>query len=214
MDRDKILNRFDELGNRFKTLPTQRNEGVRGHHFHGVDWLSWATSAQHLIFSVFGENSIHAKNINKAVADCNGYDYEFELVCAVFLSAHDDFKGGYLISVEKSISGEIFGDFIGMARAALSEGHKNVAAVLAAAALEDAIKRFCISKEIDVQGKSLQDLVNAMKSKSLLSGSKKSLLDSMPRIRDNAMHAHWDKITEADIGAMIGFLDQFLISEF
>jgi hypothetical protein len=162
----------------------------------------------------FGENSVYAKNMNKAVETCVGEDFQVQSLLAVFLSAQDDFKGGYLFNVEKSVSGEIFGDFVGTARVALSEGHKNVAAVLAAAALEDAIKRYCKNNEIDVNEKSLQDLVNAMKSKSLLSGSKKSLLDSMPRIRDNAMHANWDKITDVDIGAMIGFLDQFLISEF
>jgi hypothetical protein len=214
MDKDKILGRFEELSNKFKLLPkTPTYERTYSYYSNG-DWLGWATSAQNLIISISGENSVHAKSINKAIDKCTGDNSQVEGILAVFLSAYDDFKGGYLLSVEKSISGEIFGDFVGMARIALSEGHKNVAVVLAAAALEDSIKRFCKNNEIDVQDKSLQDLVNAMKSKSLLSGSKKSLLDSMPRIRDNAMHANWDKISEVDVGTMIGFLDQFLITEF
>jgi hypothetical protein len=214
MDREKILGRLEELQLKFTQLPRKYREHGSGYYFSSEDWIGLSTSCQHLIISIFGKNSIHAINIKKAVEKCNGYAEEVNTIAAILVSAQDDFKGGYLSSVEKNISGEIFGDFVGMARVALSEGHKNVAAVLAAAALEDSIKRFCKNNEIEVQDKSLQDLVNAMKSKSLLSGSKKSLLDSMPRIRDNAMHANWDKISEVDVGAMIGFLDQFLISEF
>src|SRR2546429_48228 len=87
--------------------------------------------------------------------------------------------GGYAISVETAISGEIFGDFIGMAKIALKEEHKDVAAVLASAALEDTLKRFARLKGLDVEGKVLQDVVNRLKAKGLVSGARKSLLDSM-----------------------------------
>ena len=40
------------------------------------------------------------------------------------------------------IAAEVLGDFLALARAALAEHNKDVAAVLACAALEDALKRF------------------------------------------------------------------------
>ena len=53
-----------------------------------------------------------------------------------------------------------------------------------------------------------------MKSKGLVSGARKSLLDAMPQFRNSAMHAAWEKVTEPDVSSVIGFVEQFLLSEF
>jgi hypothetical protein len=132
----------------------------------------------------------------------------------VFLAAKSDYEGGYLFRVERMISGEIFGDFVVAAKAALAEGQKDVAAVLACASLEDALKRFGRLKGLQVDGKAMQEIVNALKGKGLVSGPQKSLLDTMPKIRDSAMHADWAKLTAQDVGSVIGFVEQFLLSNF
>lgn len=60
----------------------------------------------------------------------------------------------------------------------------------------------------------MQSVVAALKAKGLVSGAQKSLLDTMPRIRDYAMHADWGKLTAQDVGSVIGFVEQFLLSKF
>jgi len=89
-----------------------------------------------------------------------------------------------------------------------------VAAVLACAALEDALKRLALLNDLDVSDKSMQDVVNALKSKGLVGGAQKTLLDTMPKIRDYAMHANWNKITPQDVGSVIGFVEQLLLTKF
>ena len=167
-----------------------------------------------LIRSVFGEDSPHYKNIEGAYKKCTGYGDQVDILKGIFKAAKADFDGGYLFTVQASISGEIFGDFIGLAKSALRENYKDVAAVLACAALEDALKRFAEAKGLSVSDKVLQEVVNAMKAKGLVTGAQKSLLDSMPKIRDYAMHANWGKITAQDVGSVIGFVEQFLLSHF
>ena len=98
--------------------------------------------------------------------------------------------------------------------AALAEGAKDVAAVLACAALEDALKRLALLNNLEVSDKTMQDVVNALKAKGLVGGAQKSLLDTMPKIRDYAMHANWDKITPQDVGSVIGFVEQLLLVKF
>ena len=63
-------------------------------------------------------------------------------------------------------------------------------------------------------GKVMQEVINALKAKGLVSGPQKSLLDSMPKVRDAAMHADWQRITSEDVGSVIGFVEQFLLKEF
>ena len=206
--------RFNELKTQLDAMPFCRNDGMSGTHVPSGIWQQWATSAQNLILAVFGENSPHYSNFLAAFKNCVGYDYHVNVLKGIFLSSMEDFEGGYVFNVDLRISGEIFGDFIAMAKHSLSEGHKDVAAVLACAALEDTLKRFAAINNLNVDEKSMQEVVSALKSKGVVSGAQKSLLDSMPKIRDFAMHANWVKISAPDVNSVIGFVEQFLLSNF
>lgn len=207
--------RFTELESSFGSLPYQSNGGgMSGRYVPNGQWRQWATSAQNLIRAVFGESSPHYANFISLYAACGGADYDVAALKAVFMSAKEDFDGGYVFDVELRVSGEVFGDFVTLARQALSEGHKDVAAVLACAALEDALKRFAQTEGLAVSDKTMQEVVNALKSSGLVSGAQKTLLDAMPRIRNHAMHADWAKLSEPDVNSVIGFVEQFLLSKF
>ena len=175
----------------------------------------WGTSALSLLTSAFGGTSTHFQIFRRHYGDPrNFYEDDLGTLRGIFSAAKEDYEGGYVFSVQRVISGELFGDFVVMAKQSLSEGHKNVAAVLACAALEDALKRYALSQDLDVQDKSMQEVVAALKSKGLVSGAQKALLDTMPKIRDYAMHANWDKIKPEDVSGIIGFVEQFLLSNF
>jgi hypothetical protein len=156
----------------------------------------------HLVAAVFGEESPHYRNLSKAYAGYLGYPWDLATMRGVFNAAKADYEGGYLFRVEAAISGEIFADFVVAAKAALADGQKDVAAVLGCAALEDALKRFARAQGLEVDGKVMQEVVNALKTKGLVSGPQRSLLDTMPKIRDAAMHADWAKITPQMLAAL------------
>lgn len=67
---------------------------------------------------------------------------------------------------------------------------------------------------LDVSEKVMQEVLNALKSKELVGGAQKTPLDTMPKIRDYAMHANWGKITPQDVGSVLGFVEQFLLTKF
>lgn len=206
--------RFTELESSFSALPYQSSNHFSGRYVPNGQWHQWATSAQNLIRAVFGQSSPHYNNFLRLYDKCGGSDHDVAALKAVFMSAKDDFDGGYVFDVELRVSGEVFGDFVTLAKQSLSEGHKDVAAVLACAALEDALKRFAQANDLSVSEKSMQEVVNALKSSGLVSGAQKTLLDAMPRIRNLAMHADWGKLSEPDVNSVIGFVEQFLLSKF
>lgn len=210
---EHIAKRFAELEAQMNNLPRKRL-GTDNYSYESADWQQWATSAMHLIRTVFSEGSPTYKNFEQAYDRCGGYDDQIAPLKGIFKAAKADFEGGYLFTVRASISGEIFGDFVGLAKAALKEDSKDVAAVLACAALEDALKRYAESEGLIVEDKVMQKVVNALKAKGLVTGAQKSLLDTMPKIRDYAMHANWEKISSQDVGSVIGFVEQFLLSHF
>jgi|GEM_PF-3872343 len=197
--QDQVKLRFEQLAEQAQKIPF-----VRTDYSHCADqksFYAWASSALNLIQGVFDKDSSHYERLHAEVARIsNNYIDEDHLnACrGVFLGAKSDVDGEYLFNLQMSFSGEIFGDFVSAAKAALDDGNHTVAAVLACAALEDTLKRYATSKGLDVDGKMMDEVVNTLKSHGLVSGPQKSLLAAMPKIRNHAMHADWAKLTPQD----------------
>jgi len=211
-NRELIEKRFKELEEGIGRVDFTQNQV--GKWVEPGSFDQWATSVLNLFSGVFGPNSVHFQNFKNVYDSFGRRPSEFERTKGIFRAAASDFMGGYVFSIEASLSAEIFGDFIALAKQALSEGHKDVAAVLSCAALEDALKKFAALNGLTVEEQVMQSVVGALKAKGLVGGAQKSLLDTMPKIRDFAMHANWSKITSEDVSSVIGFTEQFLLSRF
>ncbi len=209
----RVQKRFKELEEAAEQVRMFKSEDL-DEYVETESWQRWSTSVLNLFSTAFGPTSVHFQNFKKIHDGFYGYPSEFQAARGIFMAAKEDYEGGYIFSLEKAISGEIFGDFVALAKQTLSEGHKDVAAVLACAALEDALKRFARDQGLSVDEEVMQKVVAALKSKGLVSGAQKTLLDTMPKIRDYAMHANWAKIRPEDVSSVIGFVEQFLVSHF
>lgn len=215
MVTDKFSKRFAELAAKSEAMEF-RDSDV-GRRVPAGGWEAWVTSCQGLVKAVFGKDSPHYSNFTGVAERCTGYGDDIEHLRGVFRSAKEDFEGGDVFSVDLTISGEIFGSLVALAKRSLADSHKDVAAVLAAAALEDALKRYANVNGLDVDDKSMEEVVNALTTKGLVSGAsgaQKTLLKTMPTLRNYAMHANWDKLSEPDVGSIIGFVEQFLLTRF
>lgn len=210
---EMVKKRFADLENQYNCISWNRPKDASS-YADSSEWQRWVTSAFNLIKNVLGEDSIHYQNFKLISTNAKGWEEELEQLNGIFLAAKDDYEGGYLFNIESIILGEIFCDFILLSEKALTEGNKDVAAVLACAALEDALKRFAISHGIDVEDKDMSDVVNGLKAKGLVKGAQKTLLDTMPKIRNYAMHADWHKVAREDVGSVIGFVKEFINRHF
>jgi hypothetical protein len=121
---------------------------------------------------------------------------------------------GLVGTLATQTAGEIFGDFLAAAKSARAEGHTSVAAVLAVAALEDGLKRVAATQGINTENKSIDAVINSLKAASFFKGAQSSIVGSYVKLRNLAMHAEWDKIQDADVGSLIGFLESFLLENF
>ena len=74
--------------------------------------------------------------------------------------------------------------------------------------------RYASANGLVVDDKGMSDVVNALKGAELVAGTQKTILDRMTTIRNYALHANWDKISEPDVGGVIGFVEQFLLTKF
>ncbi len=128
-------------------------------------------------------------------------------------SIRDEIEAGLIGNLELQAQGGIFGDFITLAKESLDE-NENVAAVLVSAALEDALKRFAFQNVLDVANADMSQVINALKSNSLLKGPQASIAQSYTKFRNKAFHADWDTIDKPSVSSAIGFTESFILENF
>lgn len=220
VDKEAVTMKDDKVGRRFIELSEQAlkmsvSQLATGQRRVDISQLhAWATSAMSLIGAVFGEGSPQYRNFLAAYTMPIAHaEQAFQRQKGVFLGAKADFDGGYLFNIERTLAGEIVGDFVLLARRALEDGQKDVAAVLACAALEDALKRYAGLHELDVQDKDMSEVIAALGSRGLIEGAQKKLLGAMPKIRNSAFHAQWGKIELTEVATVLVFVEQFIVAK-
>lgn len=212
---DSIKARFAELAAQATRIPLKGDQDDP--YANGPEFHAWANSALNLVLGVFGKDSPHYQRLSEHVTEASRTYVALRALDACrgsFLGAKSDADGDYIFRLETQFTGEVFGNLVTAAKAAQAEGHHEVAAVLASAALEDALKRFAAANQIATDGKTMEEVVNALKSKGLVGGAQKTLLSAMPKIRNQAMHADWQNLTPQEVGSLVGFTEQFLLSHF
>ena len=133
---------------------------------------------------------------------------------AILENLKTEIEYGLLTRIENRAVGEIFGDMVSMAKKLFNEGQKEPSSVLACAALEDSLKKYAINNGLDVYESELSQVINALKSKSLLKGPQAALVQSFVTLRNKAFHAQFDKIEMPEIISLIAFIEQFLLQNF
>ncbi|HJZ05883.1 MAG TPA: hypothetical protein VJ327_08590 [Patescibacteria group bacterium] len=121
-----------------------------------------------------------------------------------------EIQAGLLIRLAESAAAEVLGDFVVLADNAMTAGQKDVAAVLASAALEDVLKRKATVLGIAAEDEDLAAVVNALKAKAVFQGAEAKIVSSFVALRNRAMHAQWDKITGPDVASLVGYLKSSL----
>lgn len=213
MTKEDISRRYAELADAMKGFWTLDHGNGFVEIVNHQKWSTWLTSALNIIAGSFGRDSVQFNQLQAAAASSTtqGVEIAVESAKGVFLGAKDDFDGGYVSSLAQGIAGEVFGSLLNSARAALQEEHKDSAAVLAAAAFEDSLKKIAVLHGLNVAEQELGNVIGALKAQQLLQGGAAKLAERYQSFRNWAMHANWEKITQEEVGGVIGFAEQLLI---
>jgi hypothetical protein len=172
--------------------------------------------------NLFGAKSPQVKSLEdqRKIIFSKKYSMERKLreignvIYGFLASIKNDIEAGLITNIVIQASGVVIGDFVAIAKNELKNNNKDVAAVLASVALEDALKRKAEKLGIKIENKDLSGIINTLKAQGFLSGAEVPIVSSYVKLRNSAMHADWTKIQGADVGSLIGFLEVFLIKNF
>jgi hypothetical protein len=211
MIKEEISQKYAQLAEQMQKLPLYKDLGEVSPN-ERIFWKQWAADARHVIEMSFGKNSTFFAEMQKAIASENidGIPWAAGAATGIFIAAQDNYNRGFAATLDQRISGEIFGDLLNSADAALRGAHKDSAAVLAAAAFEDSLKKIGTLNGVNTAGKELQKLINELTANQILTGSAVKIAGNFVKTRNAAMHAEWSKITDAEVGALIGFVQQLI----
>jgi hypothetical protein len=124
-----------------------------------------------------------------------------------------DFSAGLTGSVRLQAQGEVLGDFVALARESLnagSEGTERVAAVLAAAALEETLKQLGAAQGVDVYNRDYRGVVQKLQDAGVLAGAQPRLAMGFSTFRDNAAHGQFELIERGTTEAALAFVEGIL----
>lgn len=173
-----------------------------------------------LLQKIYGNTNDHISNFQSQLSDFNYNDSSIkykdilEICIAKLEFIKSEISLGLITSIENEVTGEVVADFLSLARKSLIDNVIEVAAVLSCASLEDTLKRYSKLNNLNVDDKTMSEVINALKSKGLLSSAQDSILKGYAKIRNKVFHAEWDKIEKADISSIIGFSEEFVLKHF
>ena len=128
-----------------------------------------------------------------------------------------ELDAGLIGNLQQQIAGEVLGDLIQLAKAALSEntpGTTNVAAVLVAASYEDTIRRMGNQLAGITDRRDLEKVLIVLKEKGHLKGAQVGIAQSYLKLRNDALHADWDDIEKESVKSCLSFVEGLLLRHF
>ncbi len=181
------------------------------------------TGALTMMTMLYGPKAEQITVLLKRIDDLRQYDppyreqYVARAVSGTLQNLSSEVQGGLLSSLERRVTSDVLADLIQLARAALAErteGAKNVAAVLTAAAYEDTIRRIATQHAGVIGRDKLDAVIGKLKDAGLLVAPQLGIALSYLNFRNHALHAQWDVIDRAAVESVLGFVEQLLLKHF
>ena len=140
-------------------------------------------------------------------------------LCGVIEALRADLDAGYLQNITELIHGDVFSDFLDMARHLLDEKYKDAAAVIAGSTLEAHLRALCQKNGIPIEVKKTSgmcpkkaDTMNAELTKSsIYSKLDQKSVTAWLDLRNKAAHGEYGKYSKDQVSIMIDGIQNFLL---
>lgn len=219
-DRATLLQRIDQL----LSLAAPSGEIAR-HYEVAVESLHGAVTLARLLYGDSEETpQVHTlmKAAQAARADPGNPAMAFHRIVlppvrGALRAMRSDLELGLVGTVERRAVGDVVGDFLGLAREALadgSDGAKNVAAVLVAAAFEDTVRKMGSTLGGTTGRPDLADVLKALKDADVLQGATVAVAQGFLKFRNDSLHADWAKLKPEAVESCLVLTERLLLAHF
>lgn len=181
---------------------------------------SWVTRIGQLLRKLYGENSQHYVNFDRAISTENFYTIHsnwyghISQVQGVALTVKHDVENGLISSIKGLLQAEIFANFLEIGEHLLSEGYKDAAAVTIGAVLEDGLRELCKKNNIDITKPNgspltIEPLNTELAKNEVYSKLTQKQITSWAHIRNKAAHGQYNEYDKSQVEMMLLFVQGF-----
>ena len=201
---DRIQKRFDELFADVKkideTITTTKESGRRSTitrtRLNTPLLNQWVTSVKALLYRLLGDSDPTYLDFDKHTNRRGTEAYiRFQRLRPLFMSAKEQFEGGYLFDVQNLIHAEVFSNELELAELFLKKKYEVAAAVTAGVVLETTIKKLCTQQSPPIsltgntgKGKKTDTLISDLKNATTINEAVAKQLRAWMNVRNDAAH--------------------------
>jgi hypothetical protein len=154
----------------------------------------WITEALNVIeLAIPIEQHAYRRRIRGIAEDNRGATYQVGYIAECLRAFLPDIDARLIADFGNKVRAETFDDFLDHAETYHREGEKQAAGVLSGVVFEDTIRRICRDKNIPEKGENLEKLINALASKTVITGQQSKQAKVAAHVRNKATHAEWDE---------------------
>ncbi|MEZ8042444.1 hypothetical protein ACED25_23135 [Vibrio sp. 1F263] len=181
---------------------------------------SWVTRLGQLLLKLYGKESQHYKNYEKAmeldsfyVIHSRWYGH-ISQVHGIVLSVKHDVENNLISNIRGLLQAEIFANFLEIGEHLLEEGYKDAAAVTIGAVLEDGLRELSKKHGISINKpngsqKTIDPLNTELAQNDIYSKLVQKQVTSFAHIRNKAAHGQYDEYDHSQVQMMLLFVQGF-----
>ena len=210
MIEDRIRKKIQELIDRGNTLANEE-QGDRSHVALCVGWITEALNVTELAIP----QPTNAYRVRLEATSRTGSTNVFRVdaMTATFRGLLRDIDAGLLNNFANKIRAETFDEFLEHAEWYHAHDRKNEAGVLAGVVFEDTVRRICRDQAIDEKGEKLEELINQLAKKDVITGQQSKQAKVAAHVRTKATHAQWDEFDLDGVASAIKITRIFLAEQ-
>ena len=177
--------------------------------------IAFNTRARSAIQSICSLGSPYWNKMDEVVKSGGHEGYMATQLYGILLGLSEDVSSGYTKNLIELIHGELFLDFLEMARHLLDEGYKDAAAVIAGSSLESHLRQLCVKNGInylDSNSKPMKaDRINSELTKnSIYNLTDQKNVTAWLDLRNKAAHGDYNKYQAGQVSLMIDGIRDFV----
>ncbi len=169
-----------------------------------------------VLIAAYGPNSPQLETVRKAPSEPRGYPI-WTACTGALQNLLSELQSGFTGSLRLSLTGAVLGDFVSLSRDLLGEkgeDAKNVAAVLAAAAFEDTMRRLARELAGVHDRPKLESVLQALRAGRHIEEAQFTIAQGYLKFRNDALHADWETLQRESVASVLGFLEQLILKHF
>ena len=210
---DIFSRRFVELTKQYAEVAATEHSrvissgGRTTQYMDGGKLVGWKTKAMNLLMQACGGDSVHLNQFNR-VADTPPYASAGKQLLEILKAAQEDYDGGYLTSVRRLVSAELFSSELEQAEELLRTGFHVAAAVVAGTVLETTLRALCTAN--GQVPSNLNRMNDDLAKTGVYNALEKKNVTAMAGIRNAAAHGQTADFTVAQVEGMLRDVARFV----